>query len=92
MLEFTLTKELSENYDADMKGLLITILDKYVDCYYESSRLACEQICEELYYEHNLEANYKGRTIYINNDKIATLKAVKDGPDLVAITGYTLYI
>ena len=92
LTQFTLTKLLSESYDADMKGLIITILNKYVDCYFESSKLACEQICEELYYEHNLEATYKGRTIYINNDKIATLKAVKDGPDLVAITGYTLYI
>ena len=90
--EFTLTKELSENYDADMKGLLITILDKYVHNYYESSKMACELICEELCYEHNLDADFQGRTIYINNDKIATLKAVKDGPDLVAITGYTLYI
>ena len=92
LTQFTLTKLLSESYDADMKGLLTRILDKYVDCYFESSKLACEQICEELYYEHNLEATYKGRTIYINNDKIATLRAVKDGPDLVAITGYTLYI
>ena len=89
---FSIGKQLTENYDADMKGLIITILDKYVHNYYESSKMACELICEELYYEHNLEANYKGRTIYINNDKIATLKAVKDGPDLVAITGYTLYI
>ena len=75
-----------------MKGLIITILDKYVNCYYESSKMACELICEELYYEHNLDADFQGRTIYINNDKIATLRAVKDGPDLVAITGYTLYI
>lgn len=89
---FSIGKQLTENYDADMKGLLITILDKYVNCYYESSKMACELICEELCYEHNLDADFQGRTICINNDKIATLRAVKDGPDLVAITGYTLYI
>ena len=75
-----------------MKGLLITILDKYVNCYYESSKMACELICEELYYEHNIDADFQGRTIYINGDKIATLKAVKDGPNLVGIVGYNLFI
>lgn len=88
----TLTKQLTESYDADMKGWLITLLDNYVDCYYESSKYACQAICEELCYEHNLDATFRGRTIYIDNDKIATLQAQKDGPNLVAITGYKLYI
>ncbi len=89
---FSIGKQLTENYDADMKGLIITILDKYVHNYYESSKMACELICEELYYEHNLDAEFQGRTIYINGDKIATLKAVKDGPNLVGIVGYNLFI
>lgn len=89
---FSIGKKLTENYDADMKGLIIAILDKYVHNYYESSKMACELICEELYYEHNLDADFQGRTIYINGDKIATLKAVKDGPNLVGIVGYNLFI
>ena len=89
---FSIGKQLTENYDADMKGLIITILDKYVHNYYESSKMACELICEELYYEHNIDADFQGRTIYINGDKIATLKAVKDSPNLVGIVGYNLFI
>ena len=89
---FSIGKQLTENYDADMKGLIVTILDKYVHNYYESSKMACELICEELYYEHNLDADFQGRTIYINGDKIATLKAVKDRPNLVDIVGYNLFI
>ena len=49
-------------------------------------------MCEEVDYEHNLDADFRGRTIYINGDKIATLKAVKDGPNLVGIVGYNLFI
>lgn len=83
---------LYESVDPNQKDCIIKILEEHNHCYYQSSSLCCESICESLCYDYNLDAKYKGRTIYINDSKIATIKFVKDGNNLIAMTGYTLFI
>ena len=87
---YNINESVSSNfYDADT---IKKVLEEHNHNYYSSSSMCCELICESLYYDYNIDARYKGRTIYINNNKIATIKVVKDGPNQIGMIGYTLFI
>ena len=54
--------------------------------------MALECICEKLYYEYNIDARYRGRSIYIGDKKIATIKVEREAYNMLGMYGYTLFI
>ena len=71
---------------------VIKALDECNNSYYMNTSMVMEVCCETLFYEHKIDARYKGRTIYIGEDKIAIVQVSKDGPNMVGMIGYKLLI
>lgn len=84
-------KEDVNNADID-KNIVIEVLEEHNHSYYQDSTMALEMICEKLFYHHNIDARYRGRSIYIGEKKIATIKVEREGPMMLGMYGYTLFI
>lgn len=86
---FNIKEDIGDSID---KETVVSVLEEHNHCYYQDSTMALEMICEKLYYEHNIDARYKGRSIYVGEKKIATLKVEREGPMMLGVYGYTLFI
>lgn len=85
-------RQLNESVENVDRQTIINALENANHSYYMNTSMICEIICEDLYYNHNIDARYRGRTIYIGTDRIATIDVSKDGPNLVGMIGYKLFI
>lgn len=85
-------RQLNESVENIDRQTIINALENANHSYYMNTSMICEIICEDLYYNHNIDARYRGRTIYIGTDRIATIDVSKDGPNLVGMIGYKLFI
>lgn len=84
-------KEAIEDGSID-KNIVIEVLEEHNHSYYQDSTMALEMICEKLFYYHNIDARYRGRSIYVGEKKIATIKVEREGPMMLGMYGYTLFI
>ena len=85
------------NIKEDMEGIIdkeivVAVLEEHNHCYYQDSTMALEMICDKLYYEHKIDARYRGRSIYVGEKKIATIKVEREGYNMLGMYGYTLFI
>ena len=87
----SLQEQLDED-SANIRETLIKVLDEHNYCYYADTSMCLEMICEKLYYEYGIDARYRGRTIYLEDKKLATVQMVKDGYQLVGMTNYRILI
>lgn len=71
---------------------LIQVLDAHNHSYYQDSSMALEMICEQLFYHHEMDARYRGRSIYIGETKIATIQVEREAPDMLGMYGYKLFV
>ena len=74
------------------KQVLIDVLDECNHSYYSSTSMCCEAICEKLFYDHGIDARYKGRSIYVEDKKVAVVKVSLDGPQLLGMYDYIVCI
>ena len=74
------------------KEIIVDVLDSHNHSYYQDTSMALECICEKLYYEYNIDARYRGRSIYIGDKKIATIKVEREAYNMLGMYGYTLFI
>ena len=74
------------------KQVLIDVLDECNHSYYSSTSMCCETICEKLYYDHGIDARYTGRSIYVEDKKVAVVKVSLDGPQLLGMYDYIVCI
>lgn len=84
-------KEDVSNVSID-KDIVVEVLEEHNHSYYQDSTMALECICEKLYYDHNIDARYHGRSIYIGDKKIATIKVDREAWNRVGMYDYTLFI
>ena len=84
-------KESVEELTID-KEIIVDVLDSHNHSYYQDTSMALECICEKLYYEYNMDARYRGRSIYIGDKKIATIKVEREAYNMLGMYGYTLFI
>ena len=73
-----------------MKETLKVVLDEAKGLLYEDTSMALDLICEKLYYEYKLNATFNGRSIYINDVRVASIKTCKEGANIVGIYDYTI--
>lgn len=86
---FNIKEDIDDNIDGDV---VIEVLEEHNHSYYQDSTMALEIICEDLYYHHDIDARYRGRSIYVGEKKIATIKVEREGPMMLGMYGYTLFI
>jgi hypothetical protein len=89
--KFPLCEDFSQE-GTDIKDTLYQVLEEHNSCYYESTSMCLEMICEKLYYDYNIDASYHGRSIYIGDRKVATVSLDKEGYKLVGMYGYKVFI
>lgn len=49
------------------------IIDNKSLCF-ENTEMILDVICEQLYYNHGLDATWSGRSIYIGNERVASIR------------------
>lgn len=74
------------------KQVLIDVLDECNHAYYSNTSMCCEVICEKLFYDHGIDATYRGRSIYVGDKKVAVVKVALDGPQLLGMYDYIVCI
>lgn len=84
-------KEEVENTTVD-KDIVIEVLEEHNHCYYQDSTMVLEMICEKLFYHHKIDARYRGRSVYVGDKKIATIKVERENWNTLGMYGYTLFI
>lgn len=86
---FNIKEDIQDTFD---KETIISVLEEHNHSYYQDSTMVLEMICEKLYYYHNIDARYKGRSIYVGEKKIATIKVERENWNTLGMYGYTLFI
>lgn len=57
-----------------MKEIIKQVILEAKGLCYESTSMALDCICETLYFQHGLDASFSGRSIYIGDERVASIK------------------
>lgn len=69
------------------------VLQEHMCLCFQDTGMALELICEALFYEHGLNATHAGRSIYIDDKRVASIKTCVEpcvDARLVCISEYHL--
>lgn len=73
-----------------MRNTLHKVLEEHTGLCYESTAMALELICESLFYQHGIDARWKGRSIYVGEKRVASIETSQEGYKNIAIYKYYL--
>jgi hypothetical protein len=73
-----------------MKSTVEQIIKEAKDCLWQNTSMVLDVICERLYYEHGLNATWQGRSIYIDDARVASIETCKEAKDAVGIYRYKM--
>ena len=74
-----------------MRATLIEAIEKAKELLYFNTSMALDLICEDLA-ATGLNATFSGRSIYIDNLRVASIKTCVEAKDAVGIYDYTILI
>lgn len=74
-----------------MKNTVEQVIQEAQGLCYESTEMALECICETLYYEHGLDAKYSGRSIYVGDARVASIRTCVEPCEDCRIVGIYAY-
>lgn len=57
-----------------MKKIVEQVIRDAMSLCYENTSMILDTICETLYYQHGLNATFSGRSIYIDDERVASIK------------------
>lgn len=69
-----------------------SIFGEIMNTLFESKDMGMEISCEKLYYDGNIDAQYKGNTIYVGDNKLCTLRFSHEGRNLWGVYEIRTYI
>ena len=78
-----------------MTDILTQVIKDAQTLCYDSTSMALDIICEKLYYQHGLNATFAGRSIYIDDIRVASIKTCREPCDdckIVCIYDFTILI
>lgn len=76
-----------------MKNILEQAIVEAMGLCYENTSMALDCICEKLYYNYGLNASFSGRSIYIDDARVASIQTCREPCEdakIVAIYSYTI--
>lgn len=73
-----------------MKNIVEQVILENMALCFDSTSMALELICEDLFYKHGIDAKYKGRSIYVGHNRVASIETCKEGKDIIAIWKYKI--
>ena len=74
-----------------MKETIKTVMEEQMGLCYENTDMALELICENLLYNHGIDAKYSGRSIYVGEKRVASIEVSKEGYKCVGIYKYKVF-
>ena len=57
-----------------MRKIVEQVIQEAKGLCYESTSMALDIICENLYFQHGLDATFAGRSVYIGDERVASIK------------------
>ena len=75
-----------------MRNTIENVLENAKGLLYESTDMALELICEDLYFNHNIDAKYQGRSIYVGEERVASIQTCIEEKGIIAIWKYKILI
>lgn len=75
-----------------MKETLKLVIEDAKALLYDSTSMMLDCICEKLYFDHHINAEFYGRSIYVNSVRVASISPCKEGKNIVGIYGYKILI
>lgn len=75
-----------------MKQILTSVLEEAKELLYQDTAMALDLICEKLYYSFGIHATFYGKSIYVDNIRVASIKACKEAPQTIGIYDYTILV
>lgn len=73
-----------------MNEILKTVIEENKGLLFENTSMILDVICENLFYKHNIDAVWQGRSIYVNHKRVASISVSKEGKNIVGIYDYKL--
>lgn len=73
-----------------MRATIEQVIKESMSLCYQDTSMALDCICETLCYVHGIDATWGGRSIYVGDERIASIETCKEGKDIVAIWRYKM--
>lgn len=70
--------------------ILKTVLEEQKQILCDSTSMHLDMICEKLYYTYNIDATFKGKSIYIDNKRVASITTTAEAKNIIGIYKYTI--
>lgn len=70
-----------------MREVIEKVIEEAKALCYESTSMALDLICETLYFQHKLDATFAGRSIYIGDTRVASIKTCIEPSDCGKVVG-----
>ncbi len=75
-----------------MRETIIAALENAKSLLYQDTTMCLDLICEDLVNNYGLNATFQGKSIYIDDTRVASIRVCKEAPECVGIYGYTVLI
>ena len=75
------------------RGTVEKVIQEAKGLCYDSTSMALDVICENLYFLHGLNATFSGRSIYIDDERVASIRTCIEPCDdckIICIYDYTI--
>lgn len=73
-----------------MKEVIAKVIEDSKCVYYSNTSMALDIICERLFYNYGIDATFSGRSIFVDDARVASIRTFKDGANLVGIYDYKI--
>lgn len=70
--------------------ILISVLENQKKLCCHNTEMHLELICEQLTYTYGINATYSGKSIYIDDKRVASIQTCKETKDCVGIEKYKI--
>ena len=77
--------------DAELRALIGEKLKEAMTSTYDSTSMALGLICEDLFYNHNIDAKYHGRSVFIGDRRVASIRTCVEPCDDAKVLGIYEY-
>lgn len=75
-----------------MKKAITEALEHHKNLLYQNTAMALDLICETLFYKYGFNALWQGKSIYIEEKRVASIETYKEAKDIIGIYRYKVLI
>ena len=73
-----------------MRNTIEAVIKENMGLCFQDTEMVLDVICENLWFQYGIDAKWRGRSIYVNDKRIASIEVSKEGKDIVGIYRYKM--